>query len=67
MEVIMDVFSDTNPAIPCFTSQLLSEDEVKDVRSRSVETIAKVIRWTVAGILSAIIALPAILSFTDWF
>ncbi len=63
----MDVFSDTNPAIPCFTSHILSEDETKDVRSESVEAIAKVVRWTVAGILSAIITLPAILSFTDWF
>ncbi len=63
----MDVFSDTNPAIPCFTSHMLSQDEMKHVRSRSVQIIAKIVRWTVAGIFSAIIALPAILSFTDWF
>lgn len=62
----MDVFSDTNPAIPCFTSHMLSEDETKYVRSESVETIAKVVRWAVAGIFVAIITLPAIISLTDW-
>ncbi len=63
----MDAFSDTNPAIPRFTSHMLSEDKMKHVRSRSVETVAKVVRWAVAGISTFIIALPAIISFTDWF
>jgi hypothetical protein len=67
MEVIMDAFSDTNPAIPRFMPHMASEDEMRRVRSRSVETIAKAVRWVVAGIVSVIIALPAILSLGDWF
>ncbi len=65
MEVIMRTFSDTNPFLSPFTFHMSREDKMKHVQAKLTKTIAQIVRWAIVGILSLIMALPAIISLTD--
>ncbi len=41
-----------------------SEDIMKTVHSKLIETIAQIVRWSVVGIFALVIATPAIVSIT---
>jgi hypothetical protein len=56
--------SDANPANPQITFRILSEDKMKTLHSKSLVTIAQIVRWSVVGIFTLIIALPTIVSIT---
>ncbi len=56
--------SDANPATPHITFRILSEDIMKTLHSKLLVTIAQIVRWSVVGIFTLIIALPAIVSIT---
>lgn len=61
----MRALSNTNPVIPHIAFRILSEDNMKKVHSKSIETIAQIVRWAVVGAFSLIIVLPAIISITN--
>jgi len=56
--------SDANPANPQITFRILSEDKMKTLHSKLLVTIAQIVRWSVVGIFTLIIALPTIVSIT---
>lgn len=60
----MRALSNSN-LIPHFTFHMLSEDRIKHVHSKLVETVTQIVRWAVVGIVALIIVLPAIISFSN--
>ncbi len=58
----MRFLSDTNPAIPHFAFHIPSADRSSAVHSKLIEAIAQIVRWTIAGILVLVVAVPAIIS-----
>ncbi len=60
---VMRAPSDANPAHP-HMFRIESEDIMKTVHSKLIETIAQIVRWSVVGIFALVIATPAIVSIT---
>jgi hypothetical protein len=65
MEVVMRTLSNANPVIPHIAFRISSEDKLRTVHSKLIETVAQIVRWAVAGVLALIIVLPAIISINN--
>ncbi len=54
-----------NYAIPCITSPISSEDAMKIPQTKTAETAAQIVRWTITALILFIIALPSIVSYNS--
>jgi hypothetical protein len=65
MEANMPAPSNPNPVIATIAFRKLRNNNLKGTHSEKIETIALIMRWSIAGICLLVIALPTIISIAS--
>lgn len=65
MEAIMQILSNTNPAVTHIALRKIGNHNLEELHSTITATIARIARWSIAGICLLVIALPTAISVTS--